>query len=87
MINKCTRDNFSVKVRRVAKMRRRNLHERSLPSGKILHGPVFRALAKPKLAVKRDVAYATKKKLASEPMSERITGNSAVPSSLQIAER
>ena len=68
-------------------MRRRNLQERSLPSGRILQGPVFRALAKPKLALKRDVAYVAKNKLASEPISERITGNSVRPSSLQIAER
>ena len=86
MTNNSTRDNFSVKVRRVAKMRRRNLQERSLPSGKILHGPIFRALAKPKLAVKRDVAYVTKKNLASEPISERI-GGSVLPSLLQIAEK
>ena len=85
MTNNSTRDNFSVKVRRVAKMRRRNLQERTLPSGKILHGPIFRALAKPKLAVKRDVAYDTKKNLASEPISERIGGSAALLS-LQIAE-
>ena len=85
MTNNSTRDNFSVKVRRVAKMRRTNLQERTLPSGKILHGPIFRALAKPKLAVKRDVAYDTKKNLASEPISERIGGSAALLS-LQIAE-
>ena len=84
-INNITRTNFPVKVRSAAKMRRRNLQERSRPSGKILQGPVFRALAKPKLAVKRDVAYVTKKNLASEPISESI-GGSAVPSSLQLAE-
>ena len=42
-------------VRREARMRRRNLAERRPPSGRILQGPVFRALAKPKLAVKKDV--------------------------------
>ena len=86
VINNSTRNNFPAKVRRVANMRRKNLQERSPPSGKILHGPVFRALAKPKLAVKRDVAYVTKKNLASEPISERI-GGSVLPSLLQIAEK
>ena len=47
--------NFPTRVRREAKMRRRNLQERRPPSGRILQGPVFKALAKPKLAAKRDV--------------------------------
>ena len=47
--------NFPIRVRREANMRRRNLQERRPPSGSILQGPVFKALAKPKLAVKRDV--------------------------------
>ena len=51
-------------VRREAKMRRRNLQESMPPSGRILQGPVFRAFAKPKLAVKKDVMYVTKKKVS-----------------------
>ena len=45
-------------------MARINLQESRPPSGKILQGPVFRALAKPKLAVKKDVMYVTRKKVS-----------------------
>ena len=62
--------NFPVKVRREEKARRRNLQERRPPSGKILQGPVFRALAKPKLAVKMDVVYVTVNKVSLKPKSE-----------------
>ena len=41
VITNSTRNNFPAKVRRLAKIRRRNLQERSPPSGKILLGPVF----------------------------------------------
>ena len=43
-------------VMRLAQTRRKNLQENRPPSGKILQGPYFKALDKPKLAVKRDVA-------------------------------
>ena len=46
---------FPIRVMRLTETRRRNLPEISPPSGKIQHGPVFKALDKPKLAVKRDV--------------------------------
>ena len=62
--------NFPSRVRREAKMRRRNLQERRPPSGRILHGPVFKALAKPKLAVKMDVVYVTVNRVPLKPTSE-----------------
>lgn len=83
IVSSSTEDHFPIKVRRMVKMRRRNLKERSLPSGMILQGPVFRALAKPMLAVKTDVAYVTRKKVLSEPLSEKI-GGSAVLSSFKV---
>ena len=70
--------NFPIRVRREAKMRRRNLQERRLPSGRILQGPVFRAFAKPKLAVKRDVAYVARNKAKLEPMNEKSPWYNAV---------
>ena len=62
--------NFPSRAKREAKMRRRNLQERRPPSGRILQGPVFRAFAKPKLAVKRDVAYVARNKGKLEPTNE-----------------
>ena len=56
----------------MAQTRRRNLPESIPPSGKTRQGPVFRALDKPKLAVKRDVAKVTRKKFSSEPVSAMI---------------
>ena len=55
----------------MAQTRRRNLPESIPPSGKTRQGPVFRALDKPKLAVKRDVAKVTRKILPSEPTRAR----------------
>ena len=60
---------FAIRVKREEKMRRRNLPERRLPSGRILQGPVNRALAKPKLAVMRDVAYVARNKVKLDPIS------------------
>ena len=64
------RISFAIREKREAKMRRRNLQESRLPSGRILQGPVFRAFAKPKLAVKRDVAYVARNKGKLEPTNE-----------------
>ena len=55
------------RVVRLAEKRRKNLEEKNPPSGRILHGPVHKALAKPKLAVRMDDAYVTVKKTGSEP--------------------
>ena len=63
---------FPSRVTRLAQTRRRNLPESIPPSGKIRQGPVFRALDRPKLAVKRDVAKVTANKSPSEPISARI---------------
>ena len=60
---------FPSRVTRLALTRRRNLPESIPPSGKIRQGPVLSALDKPKLAVKRDVAKVTAKRLPSEPIS------------------
>jgi len=46
---------FPSRVMRLAQTRSRNLPENIPPSGKIWQGPVFKALDKPKLAVKKDV--------------------------------
>ena len=59
---------FPSSVVRLAQTRRRNLPESIPPSGKIRQGPVFKALDKPKLAVKRDVAKVRAKKSSSEPI-------------------
>ena len=76
-----TINSFPSRVRREAKMRRRNLQERRPPSGRILQGPVFKALAKPKLAVNMDVVYVTVNKFPSKPTSEYIWGSFGVPRS------
>ena len=53
----------------MAQTRSRNLPENIPPSGKIWQGPVFKALDKPKLAVKKDVRQVSKKKDQSEPVN------------------
>ena len=55
------------RVARHAEKRRKNLQEKNPPSGSILHGPLHKALAKPKLAVRKDDPYVTVKKTGSEP--------------------
>ena len=72
------RISFAIRAKREEKMRSRNLQERRLPSGRILQGPVFRAFAKPKLAVKRDVAYVARNKAKLEPMNEKSPWYNAV---------
>ena len=76
------RPNLAVRLNREAKKRRRNLPERSPSPGKTLAGPVFKAFAKPKLAVKMEVANVTEKKVRSEPVKEKSAGSSipSVPS-------
>ena len=61
---------FAMRVKRLAEKMRKNLQETSPPSGSILQGPVLKPFDKPKLAVRKDVAYVTAKRtwsLWSEP--------------------
>ena len=61
-VQKYTQYTFPSRFKKLRQMTRKNLPEKRLVPGKILHGPVFRAFDKPKADVKKDDAKVTKKK-------------------------
>ena len=66
---------FPMRVKRLAEKMRKNLQEKSRPSGSILQGPILKAFDKPKPAVRKDVAYVTAKRTWSLWLEPTISDN------------